>query len=391
MDLTLFQDRIPGQLVPIERGWSAFLPHPLPIPDFTPGEEVRDLLAEAREAVGELRGKTSAALLPNPGVLLRPLQRQESIRSSSLEGTFVSPEELLDFELRKGEREGASDDLDRWREVFNYDLALQEGEALVERHRFSQWLIRALHQRLLGGVRGDDKSPGQYRTGQVVIGSNARFIPPPGHFVSECMDALERYCASPDDQLHPLLRSFIIHYQFETIHPFRDGNGRVGRLLLALMHARWLNFDRPWLYMSGYFERHKGEYIDRLFAVSARAAWDEWLAFCLRGVVVAASETAERCAALIALRNEWESRIHQSPGASSTRLFQLIRHLVGNPIISPKQAREITGSSPTTAGKDLEELASLGILTGPRGTRPKSYIAMEVLRIAHGAPGDGGY
>lgn len=385
MDLTLFQDAVPGRLVPIERGWSAFVPDPLPVVGFRPNDQVRELLADAREAIGELRGKTSASLLPNPGVLLRPLQRQESMRSSSLEGTFVSPEELLEFELSKGEREGSPGDIDRWREVFNYDLALQEGEALVDRHGFSQWLIRALHQRLLGGVRGDEKSPGKYREGQVIIGTAARFIPPPGHFVPECMDALERYCGAPNEPLHALLRSFIIHYQFETIHPFRDGNGRVGRLLLALMHARWLGLDRPWLYMSGYFERHKDEYIDRLFNISARSEWNEWLAFCLRGVVISSRETIDRCGDLLALRAEWEDRIHRSPSASSSRLFQLIRHLIGNPILSPTQAKELTGiKSLTTASKDLEELTALGILSGPRGMKPKSYIAMEVLQIAHG-------
>lgn len=385
MDLTLFQDVVPGRLIPIERGWSAFLPDPLPVEGLILSDEVRELLADAREAIGELRGKTSASLLPNPGVLLRPLQRQESMRSSSLEGTSVSPEELLDFELSKGERDGAPGDVDRWREVFNYDLALQEAETLVDRHGFSQWLIRALHQRLLGGVRGDDKLPGQYRDGQVIIGTEARFIPPPGHFVPECMEALERYCAAPGDRLHAMLRSFIVHYQFETVHPFRDGNGRVGRLLLAIMHARWLGLDRPWLYMSGYFELHKDEYIDRLFNVSAKSEWNEWLAFCLRGVVVSARETIERCAKLHALKDEWELRIHASPSASSSRLFQLIKHLMGTPILSPTLAKELTGiKSLTTASKDLEELASLGIVSGPRGAKPKSYIAMEVLRIAHG-------
>jgi len=209
MDTGLFGQRSPGELVAVGGGEFGFAPHPLPPAiELTGGQHA--LLAEARELLGEVRGLTSVGLLPNPGILLRPLQRQEALRSSSLEGTHATDEELLLFELEPVDASDPEKAPAQWAEVHNNVLALRAAEDVRKMGDLTLWGVRRLHQILLEGVRGERKRPGELRNAQVYIGSDHRFIPPPGHMVLVCMEALESYWRAPRDELLWCERSWCI-------------------------------------------------------------------------------------------------------------------------------------------------------------------------------------
>ncbi|CAE7216858.1 fic [Symbiodinium necroappetens] len=386
MDTSIFTDDAPGRLVPIQDGDVAFVPSPLPPEGFRLTELHKDLLAEAREVVGELRGVTGSSLLPNPGVLLRAFQREESLRSSSIEGKFVTAEDLLRFELKEVRGIGAGGESNDRREVHNAEAALRHGTEHLESRGFDDWLVRALHQTLLEKVRGEDKSPGRYREGQVFIGSDGRFIPPPAYLVTQCMEEFFAYCHAEEPGAHPIVRAAMLHYQFEAIHPFRDGNGRVGRLLLALMLGRWCGLGKPWLYLSEYFERYKDEYISGLFGVSSRNDWGTWVAFCLRAVATQGRRTIRQCNALLRLRSEWGDAVRDA--GLHVRNLAIVDHLLGTPAIDTAAAVGVTGvGSPNTARADLERLAGLGILTPAGDARRVVYYAPRVIDIVH-RPGE---
>ena len=248
MDLSKFTNDCPGRLVQIDDGKDvAFIPEPLPESWEVP-QELIPTWVKAREVLGELRG--TGRTLPDPALLLRPLRQREALRSSSLEGTYASPEDLLAYELNPRDPSSKEDPANAWREVSNYHRALELGQELIDAgYPYSEWLTRQLHERLLVGVRGEDTSPGEIRRMQVHVGAGHRFNPPPSEHLSSLLGGLERDMQAEVD-IDPLIRSLMVHYQFETIHPFRDGNGRVGRLLLALMIYKDCDFSAPWLYLS---------------------------------------------------------------------------------------------------------------------------------------------
>lgn len=342
------------------------------------------LLLDAADVIGELRGLTAPQQLNNPGVLLRPLQREESLRSSSLEGTYATPEELLLYEIDPEAPESEADPANRWREVYNCDAALQQGAQAVEQQGLTLHLVRGLHQTLLEGVRGEDKSPGAFRDGQVYIGTDMRFVPPPGYLVQELMEDLHGYWSSPPESIPPLIASFIVHYQFETIHPFRDGNGRIGRVLLSLMLARWCRLSAPWLYLSRYFEQHKDEYIDGLYRISAEGAWEDWISFCLRGVVKQGRETIDRCRRLLELRAEWIALVQET--GLKARCFKIIDALLARPVITVVQAHQLLEVAYNTAHSDLRSLERFGVVEELTSYKQTAFIAPRVRDIAHGVP-----
>ena len=382
MDTGLFGKRSPGELVEIDHGEHGFLPRPLP-PEFVLTSEQHELVAASRELLGEIRGLTAPGLLPNPGILLRPLQRQEALRSSSLEGTYASDEELLLYELEPVVADDASKASAQWAEVFNNDLALQVAEKMRSQGELTLWGVRRLHEILLGGVRGQDKQPGEFRKSQVFIGSDHRFVPPPGYLVDESMEALEAYWRSFDKEYPALVRAFLVHYQFETIHPFLDGNGRIGRVLLSVMIAHWHGMDRSWVFLSEYFEKHKNEYVDGLFRVSTEGDWDGWVTFCLHAMVAQGEETIARCRAMLALRQEWRERVQAADLKS--RAFRLIDRLFSLPVIDVASAEEALGvKTYQTALADLERFEALGLIERIEGRYPLTFMAHGVRRIAHG-------
>lgn len=384
MEKAVFQDIVPGRLVPVDFGGVAFLPHPLPPGDYTPSVDVLERLGDAQEKIGELRGLTAPQLLPRPSILLRPLQREESLRSSSLEGTFATPEELLEFELQPEEPESATDPRNQRLEVANHDRALQVGASLVEQRGLTGSVVRELHQLLLRGVRGEDKSPGEYRQVQVVIGTNKGFVPPLAHFIPQCMDEFIQYVKDQGEVLHPILRACLLHYQFETIHPFRDGNGRIGRVLFSLMLANWCGLNAPWLYLSSYFEEHKDEYINGLFCVSTESNWDNWLLYCLHAIAAQAERTVQTCRLLLDLRTKWLTVVREKE--DPIRFQTLIDALFETPVIDWKSAMRITGKSRNTAKADLEKLQEYGFIHAIQSTRPPRYFAPEVIKTVHKRP-----
>ena len=320
MDRSKFTSAQNGQLVPItthKEDW-AFVPDPLP-PAWEFGIELWPLLAEAKQELARLDG--IARTLPNPELLLRPLQSREALRSSSLEGTYATPQELLLFELQPREPTSEKDPANAHREVANYSSSLRKGLALMQDLPFCLRLVRELHNELLSGVRGRDKAPGQFRRNQNHIGSDYRFNPPPPNHLGTCLDNFEKELHSTQTKYDPLVYCYMLHYQFECIHPFLDGNGRVGRVLLSLMIYSQCQLYLPWLYMSAYFERYKDEYIDNLFRVSTHGDWDRWITFCLRGTVSQAVDSIRRCHALTVLKDQFHLQLDNAgpPSAPNSR------------------------------------------------------------------------
>jgi Fic family protein len=331
--------------------------------------------------IGELRG--IGKILPDQVLLMRPLRQREALRSSSLEGTYATPAELLAYEQDPRDPNSSSDPVNSWKEVYNYQRALDLGQRLVsEGYPFSEWLIRQLHETLLGGVRGADKSPGQIRMTQVHIGVGNRFTPPPGEHLTGLLGQLERGIQD-NDGTDPLIHAFMVHYQFEAIHPFRDGNGRVGRLLLALMIYRCCGFDMPWLYLSEFFERNKDEYIDTLYNISAESAWDEWVRFCLLATVEVGKSTIARVQALLKVKQSFEDRVKKMNGRD--RLVHIIPHLFSSPMLRYKDFMKELGISYPTARDDADAMVEAGILADlDPGGNPRTFFAKEIFDIAYG-------
>jgi Fic family protein len=377
MDNGQFTANSPGDLMPVSISgpdWS-FIPHPLPRQWDTPRHLI-PLLTSAHAELGRLDGIGRA--LPNPELLLRPLQSREAIRSSSLEGTYASAEELLLFELEPVEPTTASDRANDWREVLNYADALRRGTELLEELPLSLRLIRDMHRVLLRNVRGRDRAPGEFRRTQVHIGSDRRYVPPPPHLVQQCLDDFERFL-NDDTDLDPLVRTFLAHYQFEAIHPFIDGNGRVGRALLSLCAYQWCELTRPWLYVSPFFDQHKDEYIDALFAVSTQGRWDRWVELCLRATVDVCRDAILRCDDLRRLRTDY----HAKTDGLSGRMHQLIEGLFSNPMIRITEAARRLNVTYPTAKSDVLKLVELGILAEMRNTSPKAYFSPAIFNAAY--------
>jgi Fic family protein len=376
VDIARFGVNSPGKTVRIDTGEHAFMPNDLP-PKWSMALDLWPLLSEAKQQLGILEG--IGRTLPNPAILLRPLEDREALRSSRLEGTYVTATELLVFEMAPKESASEGDPANDQREVLNYRRALLHG--LNSDLPLSLRLTRELHETLLTGVRGRDKTPGEFRRTQVAIGTDHRFIPPPPDRLLECLDPFEKYLHASDRCYDPLVDCFLIHYQFETIHPFGDGNGRVGRLLLAIMLRQWCGLSKPWLYMSEYFETHREEYTERLFDISAAGDWAGWITFCLRGVVSQAKQTIERCERLRTIREKFGERLQDVGG--SVRLHRIVEDVFHSPFLRVADlARRLEVTYPT-ANADVERLVQAGILQVLSGISPKTYYAPEVFGVAY--------
>lgn len=379
MDISKFTEAKTGQLVEISTpvdDW-AFVPGPLPPSNWTFPVNLWPLLAEAKEEVARLDG--IGRTLPNPELLLRPLQSREAIRSSSLEGTYATAEELLLFELNPRESKSEKDPINSRLEVNNYSRSLRLGMDLLNELPFCLRLIKEVHRELLSGVRGRDKAPGEFRRVQNHVGSDFRFIPPPQNYLDSCLDVFEKQLNEPPVDFDPLIHCYLMHYQFETIHPFLDGNGRVGRVLLSLMVFKLCEISAPWLYMSAYFERYKDEYIDSLFNVSARGAWSEWVEFCLRGTVVQAKDSISRCEHLGTLKDKY----HQEAEGAGPRSHPIIEDLFTSPILTIPNVASRYGISYPTAKSDVNKLVRLKILAKIEDARPKIFYCPGIFRIAY--------
>lgn len=376
MDPAIFQPNAPGMTNPIGDGEYAFIPHPLP-PNWTFPADLWPLLADAKHQLGILEGL--GRNLPNPAILLRPLADREAIRSSRLEGTYATAKELLLYDLEPRESKSETDPVNDRREVFNYRRALHHGTN--SELPLSTRLLKDMHRILLESVRGRDRAPGEFRKVQVAIGSTARFVPPPPERLLECIDPLEKYLHITSSGFDPLVDCFLVHYQFETIHPFMDGNGRVGRLLLAIMLQQRCGLSKPWLYMSEYFDKNREEYIDYLFRVSTHANWHDWIEFCIQGTVRQAKDTLERCERLRIVREDFMQRVTSVGG--SVRLNQIVEDIFHSPFVRVADLPAHLNVTYPTAKADIQRLADAGILQELPNVNPRTFYAPEVFNIAY--------
>lgn len=380
MNPSSFTPNSTGRLIKIEGvpGVShAFVPNPLP-PSWEWPNELWPLLLEARTKLAQLDG--TGKHLPNPELILRPLQHREAQKSSSLEGTYTNPEQQLLFELAPRIPKSKDDPVNALREVFNYARALRLRKEGFEELPLSLRLIRELHRVLMDEVRGSDRNPGEFRRLQNQVGRPARYVPPPPPELPGVLDKFERYLHATR-QFDPLVESFLVHYQFEAAHPFLDGNGRVGRLLLALTIQEWCQLSNQWLYMSPYFDRNRDRYIDLLFEVSARGAWTDWIEFCLQGVVEQAEDTLLRCDELIQLNRAFHARLKESSG--SVRLSRIVDNLFTSPVaVVSWTARENQVTYPT-ARSDLRKLEKLEIVQRLEPSPQITYYCPAIIGVIY--------
>ena len=382
MDVETFRKSPCGHLVPTTQGALAFVPDPLP-PTLDLGPLV-DLVADANGYLGELRGL--GRQLTNPYLLVRPLSRKEALSSSSIEGTHTTMTELLSFEA--GIEHPARHDDNK--EVSNHIRALDRGIELLRELPICNRLICEVHRELLGGLpapRRRGGEPGSFKRDQNWIDGSegdpkqARFIPPPPPESERAMSELEKFINDPDrPRIQPLVFLALVHYQFETIHPFPDGNGRVGRILIPLLlHSKKL-LPQPLLYMSPYFEANKNEYIERMFNVSLTGDWHGWIDFFLRGVIESSKSAISTIQNLMNMHAQYIARIHRV--RASAKLIQLVDLLFDSPVVSIPRVQALLGVTYRAAKLNTERLVREGILSEIPGTRrPKFYIAREVLNI----------
>lgn len=364
-------------------GVDAFIPRDLP-----PYIEYRDglmgPLSAADRALGQLAGITRT--MPNPMLLIRSFINREAVLSSRIEGTQASLSDLFLFEVAPTVENSVPD----VREVYNYVRALEHGLKRLRQIPLTLNVIKELHAILLEKVRGQERHPGEFRRVQNWIGPQgcsihqATYVPPPPEHLMSALSALERFINTPND-VPLLVRLAMIHYQFEAIHPFEDGNGRIGRLLISLLLDSERALPHPVLYLSAYFERFRPEYYDRLLAVSQRGQWNQWIVFFLRGVTDQSIDAVERASRLMALRNDWAN--HCKTARTSALLIKLVDELFHNPFVNLARAVSLLGVRPQSAQNTIDRLIGMGILreiTGRR--RNRIYVARRVLEILEQAP-----
>jgi Fic family protein len=317
-------------------------------------------------------------------LLIYPFVRKEAVLSSRIEGTQSSLSDLLLFEATKAEKQRDV------KEVQNYVHAIEYGLKRLEELPLSLRLIRELHAILMEGVRGEQATPGEFRQSQNWIGppgctlDDATFMPPPVAEMKESLDQLEKFLHA-DTQLPPLVELALIHYQFETIHPFLDGNGRIGRLLITLFLCQRSILNKPLLYLSAFFERHRQEYYDRLLEVSQRGAWRQWLEFFLQAVVTQSDDAVRRARRLLDLhRTYYQTSLGKHLPPTAMKLVELI---FVKPVLNARVTQESLKVTYPGAQKAINALVEQGILaeiTG--GKRNKVYEARRILEILEETP-----
>lgn len=376
-----FTPDAPGTLLEIttprgETG-TAFLPLELPITiPQAPG--LARHIERAGIALGNLNGLGHQ--LPNPWVLINPFIRREALASSRIEGTRADFGQLAIFEA---EDRSVDDDPDI-QEVLNYVRALDTAWDADAEWITTTQAISAMHAMLMEGVRGKDATPGMFRDVPVFIGRQtdtirtARFVPPPHHEIPRLVDNLNRYVAT-DDDTPTLVRLAIAHYQFETIHPFRDGNGRLGRMLVPLYLRYWRILDFPLLYLSEYFERHRETYLDLLYRVSRDGDWSAWITFFLEAIRYQAQDAVRRSGLLLRLRESLRTTYQQE---RSPYMLRLIDELFARPSLTTTGIQATLGVSKSTANGLVRRLQQDGVLEEVTGKeRYKVFFARPVMQV----------
>jgi Fic family protein len=386
MDEERFRKSPAGKLVRAgageERYW-AFIPNPLP-PDITWHDKLIQELSTADRALGELAGL--GRTLPNPHLLVRPFIQREAVYSSRIEGTQADLGDIYSYQASQLPLPGipGGESENDIREILNYVEALEHGLDRLVEFPLSLRLLRELHQRLMQGVRGEDRTVGHFRDRQNYISGrgdgirNARYVPPPPEQLKPTLGQFEDYLHA-GDTYPPVVRLALVHYQFEAIHPFIDGNGRIGRLLISLLTVHWKLLPLPLLYLSAYLEENRSQYYDLLLAVSERGAWGEWLGFFLRGVAEQSWDAAQRARALQDLQLRWHDRLSDQRSANTIRLADM---LLASPILSIPDAQKMLDVTYNTARYNVEKLVSAGVLSKPKDSKyGKLFAAEEILEI----------
>ncbi len=378
MQPTDFTGDSSGKVAKTPQGYWAYIPSPLP-PTLTLSWELVQQNSEADRALSELAGV--ARTLPNPHLLIGPFMRREAVLSSMIEGTVASLSDLLCFEASGSSIAKPAD----VREVANYVHALEYGLGRIKELPVSLRLIREMHERLMQGVRGEYMTPGEFRRSQNWIGppgcllKDAVFVPPPVDEMMETLGDLEKYLHMPSE-LPPLIRLALIHYQFEAIHPFLDGNGRLGRLLLTLLLCTEGLLSQPLLYLSAYFERYRRDYYNLLLGVSQSGRWYEWVMYFLRGVADQSQDAVRRSNRLLDLRQEYRQRLQSA--RSSALLLQLVDELFSYPAISISWAAKRLDVTPRAAQLNVDKLIAEGILAEMTGRkRNRVFITPGIMKI----------
>lgn len=380
----------PGRYVRQPAGYDAFIPDALPSKaPFDVDEAMQVLLSGADRAIGRLDAVTE--LLPNPDMFVGMYVRKEAVYSSQIEGTQASLTDLLEYEA-EATRRGRDADI---QEVVNYIRAMNHGLDRLTEFPLSLRLFREIHEQLLAGVRGGEKEPGQFRTSQNWIGapgigglSDASYVPPPPGEVLTAMGDLEEFIHS-ESPMPVLFRCGLAHAQFETIHPFLDGNGRLGRLLITFLLVWKGVLQRPLLYLSHYFRRHRDDYYHRLQAIRDDGAWREWMEFFLTGVRDVSLEATETAREILRLREQHRQLVGEAIPNTPTGLI-LLDALFERPTVNVNQVAEIVDRSYPVANKLVSRFEDLGLLTEYTGqSRYRAFAYQPYMGVLARDEGSG--
>lgn len=380
MKRTDFSNQAPGRVIRTLKDYEAFIPDPLP-PNMEWSNKLLTSLSQADRSLARLAevGKS----FPVPHMVVRPFIRKEAVLSSQIEGTRTTFQELLSYEAGQL---SLFQDAEDTHEVHNYVRAIDYGLERLKTFPLSIRLIREIHEILMQGVRGEHMTSGEVRRSQNWIGrpgatlEKARYVPPPPEEMHECLSDLEKFIHS-DSDLPDLLRIGMIHYQFEAIHPFLDGNGRVGRLLVTFLLVAWGLLSQPLLYLSNFIDINRQEYYDLLLAVSQKGTWEAWLLFFLEGVHSQALDASHRISRLENLRSSYREMFAKD--RSRETLETLVDYLIGSPITSITQAQEsLNIGSFNMIQRNIEKLEALGVVREVTGNkRNRIYHAEEILKV----------
>lgn len=372
-------ERKAGEFVKQSGGYNAFIPDPQP-PRITYDAGLQLLLSKADAALARLDGVTE--VLPNPDIFVAMYVKKEALLSAQIEGTQVSLQGVLEFEANLKPKENIAD----IREVLNYIRALHFGIGKLQTSDLSLALIHEAHRMLISGTRGSDKKPGKYKDRQNFLGTpgctilEAAYVPPPPEKTEDLMRDLEQFIITPDT-IPVLIKTALIHAQFETIHPYLDGNGRMGRLLITYYLYRTKALSRPLLYLSFYFKKYKPEYAERLNEIRFHGDWEKWLKFFLRGVIEVSENAIQSAREIIALKDKSVRLLmeHNVGGVNAIRLLDL---LFDNPTVSIREVADTLGISGLAANKLVKRMVEMGILAEITGKeRYRKYAFVDFIRI----------
>jgi Fic family protein len=366
-------------------GYRAFVPAPFPPSDLILDSELQAVLSEADLALGRLDGVVN--VVPDPDFFVLMYVRRESVLSSQIEGTQASLMDVLEFEAELDRAERRLD----VEEIVNHVAAMNHGLGRLSELPLSRRLICEVHEVLMKDVRGGEphKSPGEFRRSQNWIGgaspATARFVPPPPHLVDDAFADLERFLNDPEP-MPPIVKAALAHAQFETIHPFLDGNGRVGRLLITFWFVSRGILRKPLLYPSLHFKAHRDEYVERLQAIRDDGAWESWIAFFVDGIAQSAKEATDRAVDILALRDRDRDRISRALGGRTPNGLTLLERLFSQPVVSAKLVERLLDVSQPTASGLVNDLTNMGLLVELTGKkRNRLFAYREYLDLFPGA------